>query len=201
MKISPQKKSKRGLWQRRRIYSPIKRKVLLLLQAGVALSFAGTIPRQLRILDDVAEEWKSINREYLSRIIREFEEEHLVSIEEEEDGTRTVVLSEKGKTRAITFHIDTIVIPKPEQWNGEWYAVFFDIPEHLKKARGALRHKLYDLGFYHWQKSVFVYPYPCRDQIDFVVEFFNIRRYVRHATLTDVTNEIELLRHFQLARS
>lgn len=195
-----EKSRRRIVYERGSIRSPIKRKVLLLLQAGVALSFAGTVPRQLRILEEVASEWKFLNREYLARIVREFEEDQLVRIEEEEDGTRTVVLSERGRKRVLTFHIDTLAISVPNQWNGEWHAVFFDIPEHLKRARGALRAKLYDLGFYHWQKSVFVYPYPCRDQIDFVVTFFNVRRYVRYATLVNVTNEIELLRHFKLAK-
>ena len=195
------KKEKRVLYvKEKRIHSPVKRKVLLLLQAGVALSFAGTLPRQFRIIEELVEEWKSINRAYLYRIIRDFEDEQLVRIEEAEDGTRTVVLSERGKKRAFSFHIHTMVIPVPEKWDGLWHAVFFDIPEALKKTRRALRGKLYELGFYHWQKSVFVHPYPCRDQIDFLATFFNVRSYVRYATLTNVTQEAELLRHFRLSR-
>mgnify|MGYP001610973854 FL=1 len=200
MKEFAKGKGNKILYRPRRIYSPIKRKVLLLLQAGVALSFAGTVPRQFRIIGEVVSEWKSINREYLQRIIREFEEERLLSMEEKEDGTRTVVLSERGKRRALTFCIDTIVVPASEKWDGRWHAVFFDIPEHLYRARDSLRDKLYELGFYHWQKSVFVHPYPCRDQIDFIVTFFNIRRYVRYATLSEVTHETELLRRFSLCR-
>lgn len=196
-----EKKGKRVLYAKeKRIHSPVKRKVLLLLQAGVALSFAGTLPRQFRILEELVDEWKDINRAYLYRIIRDFEDEQLVRIEEDEDGTRTVVLSERGKKRAFTFHIHTVTIPVPARWNGFWHSVFFDIPEELKKTRGALRSKLYELGFYHWQKSVFVHPYPCRDQIDFLATFFNVRRYVRYATLTNVTQEAELLRHFKLPK-
>ncbi len=204
MKEAP-KKTKKGrkvlYAKEKRIHSPVKRKVLLLLQAGVALSFAGTVPRQLRIIEELVDEWKSINRAYLYRIIRDFEDEQLVRIEEDEDGTRTVVLSERGKKRAFTFHIHALVISTPAKWDGLWHAVFFDIPEELKKTRGALRNKLYELGFYHWQKSVFVHPYPCRDQIDFLAAFFNVRAYVRYATLTNVTQEAELLRYFKLSKS
>mgnify|MGYP001579568628 FL=1 len=186
--------------RKKRIYSPVKQKVLLLLQAGVALSFAGTVPRQFRILNELADEWKQINRAYLYRVIQEFEDEKLVRVEENEDGTRMVLLSERGKKRAFTFHIHKIQIAKPQQWDGKWHAVFFDIPEGWKTAREALRLKLYDLGFYHWQKSVFVHPYPCRDEIDFVSTYFNVRHFVRYATIFLVSHEAELLRHFGLKR-
>lgn len=184
-----------------RIYSPIKQKVLLLLQAGFALSFAAkTLPQQARILGELADEWQAINRAYLYRIIREFEDEQLVRIEEDKDGTRTVVLSERGKKRALTFHINKISISEPKRWDGMWHAVFFDIPEGWKAAREALRLKLYDLDFYHWQKSVFVHPYPCRDEIDFIVTSFQVRHFVRYATLSEVSHESELLRHFKLTK-
>lgn len=186
--------------RKRRISSPVKQKVLLLLQAGVALSFAGTVPRQFRILGELVKEWKQINRAYLYRILREFENEQLVRIEEDTDGTRTVVLSERGKKRALAFHLHKMEIAKPKQWDGMWHAVFFDIPEGWKTARESLRLKLYDLDFYHWQKSVFVHPYPCRDEIDFIATFFNVRHFVRYATLSLVSHEAELLRHFELKK-
>lgn len=185
----------------KRLWSPTKRKVLLLLQAGVALSFAGTLGRQYRIIKELSEEWKQINRKYLYDIMREFKRERLVGMKENADGTKTVTLTEKGKKRLITFNIDRLEIPKLKKWDGKWHVVFFDIPEKRKAAREALRLKLADLGFYHWQKSVFVYPYMCRDQIDFIVEFFDIRQFVRYGALSDITNEAELLFHFNLTKS
>ena len=179
----------------------LKQKVLLLLRAGVALSFVAKTPlAQLRLLGEVADEWEEINRNYLYRVIREFEDEQLISIVEMKDGTRTVVLSERGKKRAFSFHIHHIQITKPKKWDGKWHAVFFDIPEGWKAARESLRHKLYELDFYHWQKSVFVHPYPCRAEIDFIAAFFNVRLFVRYATLSEVSHEAELLRHFELSK-
>lgn len=185
----------------KRIYSPLKRKVILLLQAGVALSYAGTIGRQLRIIEEVSSEWKSIDAEYLRQIVREFYDDRLVSEQEHGDGTISIVLTEKGKERALTFNINLLKILEDKEWNGKWHGVFFDIPEKQKSKRHALREKLRDLGFYQWQKSVFVHPYPCRDQIDFVVEFFELRPHVRYGVLTDITNEAELILHFGLKNS
>src|SRR3989338_4224459 len=92
----------------KRIYSPLKRKVILLLQAGVALSYAGTIGRQLRIVGETSREWKGIDSEYLKQIVREFYEDRLVNEQEHGDGTVSIVLTEKGKERALTFSIDTL---------------------------------------------------------------------------------------------
>lgn len=181
-----------------RLYSPLKQKVLLLLSAGVALSFAGTLGRQWRILEDVPREWKKINRQYLYRIVREFRDRELVSAKENMDGTMSIFLTEKGCERVLTFDDTKMRIEKPGRWDGKWHTVLFDIPEKHKHAREALRSKLRELGFYQWQKSVFVYPYPCRDQIEFITSFFEVRPHVRYAVMTDITNEAELRLYFDL---
>ena len=185
----------------KRIYSPTKLRILLLLEAGVALSFAGTIGRQLRVIGEMADEWKDIDRQYLRQIVREFYQDRLVSEQENADGTRTIVLTEKGKKRALTFNLHTLKIQTPKEWNGQWHGVFYDIPEKDKLKRHAFRDKMRDLELFPWQKSVFLYPFPCRDEIDFVVEALELRPHVRYGLLAHITNEAELLLHFNLKKS
>ncbi len=184
----------------KRIYSPLKRKFLLLLQAGVALSFAGTIGRQLRVLEEVSEEWKDIDRTYLKQIVREFYVERLVSMADNTDGTTTVILTEKGKKRALTFNFEKMKIKTPEAWDGFWYVVIFDIPEKYKRARLALRDRLLDLGFFQCQKSVYIHPFPCEDEVEFISQFFEVGRFVRYGILKHITNEAELLLRFNLKK-
>lgn len=164
----------------------------------MGLSFAGTLGKQLRIIKEASVEWKAINRTYLKQIVREFYEERLIDMKESSNGTITAVLTEKGNERSLAFKLDLLQIKKPAKWDRRWHGVMFDIPEKYKLARHALRKKLRDLNFHHWQKSVYIHPYPCRDQIDFVVEFFKLRPYVRYAVLFNITNEAELLLHFNL---
>ena len=76
--------------------------------------------------------------------------------------------------------------------------VLFDIPEKHKKAREALREILKKLGFYEYQKSVLVYPYECRNEIDFVIEYFEIRLWVRLVTVVALDNELHLRKIFNL---
>lgn len=51
------------------------------------------------------------------------------------------------------------------KWDKKWRIVIFDIPEELHSARVRFRRKLKSLGFVMLQKSVFVFPYPCHEEI------------------------------------
>src|SRR3989344_902599 len=183
----------------KRIYSPTKQKILLLLATGVALGLRkSTIGQQVKIIQRAAKEWAGINRHYLYRCLREFYDDRLVEYDENDDGNIKIVLSEQGKKRVLRFKIDQLTLPKLPHWDNQWRVVLYDIPEKKKPAREALREKLKELGFYEWQKSVFIYPFPCRDEIDFLIEFFEGWPYVRYAELNHPTNETELKLQFEL---
>ncbi|MBU3925862.1 CRISPR-associated endonuclease Cas2 [Patescibacteria group bacterium] len=182
----------------RKFTSPTKQKVLLLLQAGLILSLTPSPRRQFWILKQLSKEWKKIDRQYLYRIIREFKYERLVNWKEKEDGSIEVVLTEKGKKHALKFNFEEIKIKEPAVWDNKWRLVFYDIPEKKKKAREALREKLKKLGFYELQKSVFVHPFKCKDEIDFIIECFEIRNFVRYGEIENLSNESEIKLHFNL---
>ena len=182
-------------------FSPVKRKVFLLLSAGVALGLTQNINKQYRILRAVRREWETINRQYLYAIIHEFKNNRLIDYKEHDDGLVTITITEKGKRVALKFHIDEMVIPTPQRWDGKWRIVIFDIPEKLRRGRDALREKLKDLMFYELQRSVWIHPYPCNTQINFIVEFFDLRRYVRLGELVSLTLEEELLVKWNLKKS
>ncbi len=180
-------------------YSTLGKKILLLLEAGVALSFAVTPGRQFKILKEIPKEWKKIDQDKLRRLIREFYNERLIDFKEEDDGTIKIVITKEGKQYILRYKIDEMEIKIPIIWDGIWRLVMFDIPERKRIARDALRRKLRELGFKELQKSVFIFPHPCRDEIDFIVEVSEIRPYVRYGELKDITNEAELKLYFQKA--
>jgi len=57
---------------------------------------------------------------------------------------------------------------------------------------------LKDLKFIELQKSIFINPYECEDEIDFIVEFFQIRPCVRYLRAEYFTNEEQLKIKFGL---
>ncbi|MCR4328575.1 MAG: CRISPR-associated endonuclease Cas2 [Patescibacteria group bacterium] len=175
----------------------IQKRVLLLLQAGIALSLSISPQRQLRVLKGMHKEWKKIDSEVLSRSIQALYQSKLVSFHERGEKV-DMVLSKEGEKKVLTYAIDNISVKKPVRWDGKWRIVLFDIPKDEKKAREAFRSHLYRFGFRMLQKSVFVFPYPCDDEIDFLVECYELQRYVRRIVADDIDNGLHLKKIFNV---
>lgn len=141
---------------------------------------------------------KEIKRRRLHILVREFYNDRLVSYKENNEGLVEIILTKDGEKRALRFKLDDLKIKKPKKWDNQWRIVIFDIPNKLKKAREAIRKKLKELGFIKLQESVFVFPYECEDEINFVVEVFQIRPFIRFIRANSITNEEQLMINFGL---
>src|SRR3989344_5431638 len=175
----------------------LKEKIILLLLAGFALGFSRNPFQHYRIYKVVGKEWKKINRNKLREGINELYRSKLIKEKTNPDGSFTFALSQKGKLKALTYHFDHMKI-KEKAWDKKWRTVFFDVPEKYRWGRDSLRIKLKELGFYELQKSVFVFPYECQDEVDFIIEYYGIRKYVRYATMNDIDNSPHLKAVFRL---
>ena len=51
------------------------------------------------------------------------------------------------------------------KWDKKWRVVIFDIPQEMHRERNRFRVRLKSRGFYMIQKSVFVFPYPCEEEL------------------------------------
>lgn len=85
-----------------------------------------------------------------------------------------ISLTKKGKKKAGWLQIDSLKIKKPKKWDGKWRIVVFDIVEMKKMHREAFRGKLKELGFRQLQKSIWICPYYCKDEIDLLRDFFGL---------------------------
>ncbi len=177
---------------------PNQQKVILLIAAGVGLSLVKSPKQYFRVLKETRQEWQKINERALADAIRSLYKSKLIRERENPDGSLTMVLTEQGRHRIITFNIDSMEIKEPKVWDKKWRMVVFDIPEKKRQARDVLRETLKRMNFYEFQKSVFVHPYPCRDEIDYIIEYYELRPYVRIATATELDNEIHLRKVFNM---
>ena len=175
-----------------------QKKIAILLLGGVALSLSNSPKKSFEILGEICEEWKNFDERFLKRSIKSLYESKVIKEKINDDGTVTLVLSDDGKKRAITYNIDNIKIKKPKRWDGKWRFILFDVPENKKIIRNALRFHLKNIGFYEFQKSVFVYPYDCKNEIDYVVEFYEAREFTRFIVSDFVDNELHLKDFFDL---
>lgn len=161
-------------------------------------------------LINIAREIKR-NRKYIKKEIRKKLDERKIArslerlkrnkviILSEEYGKFKIELSDKGKRIVKEIQLEDMEIEKPDIWDKKWRMVIFDIPEKYKRrARDALRDKLQKMKFYQLQKSVWVYPYPCEKEIQFLCEFFDITSYVNIIVADNIYNDIKLKKYFKL---
>lgn len=87
-----------------------------------------------------------------------------------------ISLTKKGKERAKKYQIDDLKVRIPRKWDRKWRLVIFDIPHFQTTERNAFRRKLKELGFYPLQKSVWLYPFDCKKEIEFLRNFFGIEK-------------------------
>ena len=176
----------------------VQRKIMLLLMGGVALGLSRSPRRYFRILGVIGKEWRAINKDSLHTAIKALYTSRLIDEQIHDDGSVALMLSEEGKRRALRFTLEEMKIKKPKAWDGKWRVIIFDVPERKRKARDALRGHLRQMDFYELQKSVFVHPYPCGDEIDFITELFEMRPYVRQIMAEAIDNELHLKKLFHL---
>lgn len=174
------------------------KKTLLLLEAGLFLGLSASPKTYFRVLKAIGREWEDINKRALRRAIRNLYRSKLIDIKEDKDGVIVLRLNEKGKEKILKYRVDNIKIPVMKKWDSKWRVVLFDIPEPKKKIRDIFRFHLKKLGFFEFQKSVFVYPFDCEDEINFLIEFYNIRPNVRFMIADFIDNELHLKKYFNL---
>jgi len=133
------------------------------------------------------------------RDLRRLQERDLMDYRENPDGSIKIVLKRRGESVALAYKLEELSLKRPARWDRKWRLVMFDIPHSKKQARDTLRKKLVELGFYPLQKSVFVYPHHCENEIDFICSIFDVRRYVLLISTPDFEGSEKLRHHFNLA--
>ncbi len=173
--------------------------VLQLLGAGALLAGVLVAPNLAIALRpflhkanlDEQREWR---RAQVERALERLRSRRLIRYVEK--GKRTYIeITELGKRRLREFDFDALRLTRPKRWDGKWRLVIFDVPEKKKRERHALRKKLSDLGFHQLQKSVWVYPFDCRDEIDFVCNFLDVDHWVHYLETASLAGAEGRVRH------
>lgn len=107
----------------------------------------------------------------------------------------TLDLTPKG--RKLFEHIkfaDVSILP-PRDWDRQWRFLLFDIPEKSRNLRNTLRDKVKSMGFFQFQKSVWIYPLECENEIRYICEFLGATAFTMMFT-AKIENDKILRRYF-----
>lgn len=174
-------------------------KLLELIKAGAALFIAFTAPGALKLFEGSFKDprWGEYYPSSIERSTYKLWRKGYVDIQKN-DGKTTVKLTEKGKVETLKFSLKDLKINKPIMWDGKWRLVMFDIPKGKNGSREILRDKLYEMGFFLMQKSVFVYPYPCEKEIKFLREVLEVPHGVKLIRADRIEDDEDLRKIFSL---
>ncbi len=157
--------------------------------------FAPNVAQLLKPLMRWRRNWDKMDRRRIYNAIERLNKKRLIELVEKGDQTH-IKITVNGKNLLKRFDYDDLGLLKAKKWDKKWRLVIFDIPEKNKKERLAISKKLKDIGFYPMQKSVFIYPYDCRDEIDFICEFLSVSHYVNYCVVELLDKKEGDLRRF-----
>lgn len=140
-------------------------------------------------------EWDFVDRESLSKQIYKLRKQGLIRkvIESKQE---YLELTGQGKEKVKKLLISNLQIPKPPKWDGRWRVIIFDVPDEKRERSNFICQNLKKLSFYRLQKSVYVYPFDCKQEINFISGCCFGRHYVKYLIADIIEGEEEIPDYF-----
>ncbi len=132
-------------------------------------------------------EWKKFNPHILKRNLKRLKEQKVVEIIQK-NGEDVIKLTQKGHTKYIKFKLEKLSL-KSKSWDGKWRIVIYDIARVKKNQVSSFRNILKYINFFQLQKSVYLTPYPCDEEILYLREYFGIGNEVLLIRADKIENE------------
>lgn len=178
--------------KREKTYASVK-EVLSFLAQGSIIAFSFVAPNAPRLLKLFRKNydpnlWKKYNPSYLKRTIKRLEEQKLVEIDQKND-EQIVKITQAGKQKTLKYAIGSLMVQTPKTWDGKWRIIIYDVPENRRNFRDTIRDFLKDLGFLEIQRSVYLLPYPCQEQIEFLRSFYGLGENIKIIWAYKIENE------------
>ena len=133
---------------------------------------------------------RRIDKKKIYRAIKILEKKEIIVIKE--IGEQIFVqLHDKGKSTVLKYSVKSLLNFKKakKEWQKKWYLVLFDVPEIQRNKRDYLRRFLLKLGFYPYQKSVYLFPYECEKEIRLIKKIVEGAKYMNYIVAEKIENE------------
>ncbi|MFA6963513.1 MAG: CRISPR-associated endonuclease Cas2 [Patescibacteria group bacterium] len=166
--------------------------ILSTIGLGLALTVASTSPY---FLVNLVKSKNKYEKYRYKKIIKKLFDDKIIYLSGEE-----IKLSENGLELLRLAQVEDITIAKGKgEWDGFWHLVCYDVPESYKQRRDCFRRKLIESGFYQVQYSLWVIPWPCKEEIAIIAQSLDIAPFVAYLNTDYLPQQQKLLNHFDLA--
>lgn len=128
----------------------------------------------------------------LRRIVSQMKEKGLL-VGDYEHGLQ---VTEKARRRLVLADIRDLRAQTTTRWDGIWRIIIYDIPEAHAAGRQALADRLRAYGCFQLQKSTWITPFPCRDDIIVLSAHHGVDQFVTYFEATHLDNAKPLIARF-----
>jgi len=176
---------------------PKVKDVLKLLAAGVILTTVVLFPGiaalgpLIKEIQDNRErkEWDKFNLWRLRQVIKRLESQKVVEITDE-----IIKITDKGRRKVLKFNLEKMELKK--RTDGKWRLIIYDVANLKKSQSEFFRETLKRLNFLRLQKSVYITPFICDDEIEYLRQLFDIGKEVLILKVAWIENEQVYKRYF-----
>lgn len=153
--------------------------ILTLLAVGGALTIAAVAPNIFAAFGKSSKRGDYFEKNNFKSSLKYLKTQKYIKIVKKNKDEYKIYLEKKGDKRILKEIFNNLKISQSIKWDDCWRIIIFDIPDEHKWAREGFREKLKMMGFYPLQESVFIYPYDCQGELEFLCKVFNISDFVR----------------------
>lgn len=149
-----------------------------LIAVGGVITIASLEPALLAAAIPLARMYKGDDRKRIVKTDAAFgymRRRKYIEVEEHDSGI-TVRITKQGlfSTKNKILRLLPSTIPRPKRWDKQWRLIMFDIPTEHRATRNAFRTLIRRIGAVQLQKSVWIYPFDCSEQIELFKRFFEL---------------------------
>lgn len=179
--------------------NPRVRDVLKLLAIGVILPAVIFIPGIAAfgpIIKDeqkrqAKKEWERFNLWRLREVIKRLRKQKVVEVSKD-----MVKITDRGKQKLLKFDLENLKLERKR--DGKWRLVIYDISNLRKPQREEFRETLKRLEFFRLQESVYLTPFVCEDEIEYLRQLFGLDREVQVLKIASIEHEEVYRKYFGL---
>ena len=145
---------------------------------------------------DIDEYIRSFPKADLNREIKRLEKRGYIALTKKPDGW-LVKLKKKGLRKWKKLQLEKLKFPSEKKWDGKWRLFIFDIPEEKKSRRDRLSRKLKELGMFSIQRSSYIYPFDCADELEMITDYYEVTSYGTYGEISRIDIDQALRKFFR----
>lgn len=193
--------------RKKRDFAPGELREIVLKVLGISILVGGTVlitpnfpiiyTSILKLIEEVS--GKEIPEKKIRRVIKNLEKRKIIYIQEKGDQA-IVQITDENNTSILTYSLKALFDfkKKSKKWNGKWFMVFFDVPEIQRSKRDYLRNYLIKLGFFAYQKSVYIFPYECEKEVELIKKLVEGAKFMKYVIAERIEDESRIKEYFKI---